>query len=62
MLKLLDKRLAQKTGSIEVTINPDQNMEDGELVKVIRELKSPRSLPHKDKIEKIYNGVEEAKP
>jgi biopolymer transport protein ExbD len=59
LLRRLDERLKTKSDAVPVTINPHEDVEDGELIKVIRDVKS---LPNKRKVGRIYNGVSEAKP
>ena len=51
-----------KTEPVDLTINPDVELEDGELVAMIRDVKDSEKVPNRAKIRKIFNGVSEAKP
>ena len=59
LLQQLNAHLAEKTGTVDITINPHSDLEDGELVEMLRALKT---VPNHGKIGRIYNGVTEAKP
>ena len=59
LLDLLDERLAAKTEAVDITINPDKDLEDGELVRMLRDL---RNVPNRRKIARVYNGVTETQP
>ena len=59
LLRRLDKHLEKKTEAVDLTINPHLDLEDGELVKMLRDVKT---IPNRRKIGRIYNGVTEAKP
>jgi biopolymer transport protein ExbD len=59
LLQQLNTRLAQKTDTVDITINPHSELEDGELVEMLRAVKT---VPNHLKIGRIYNGVTEAKP
>jgi hypothetical protein len=57
--KRFNTRLERKTEPVDITINPDKNLEDGVLVDTIRDLKDPKKVPSRRMINKVYNGVTE---
>jgi biopolymer transport protein ExbD len=59
LLDLLDERLAAKTEAVDITINPDKDLEDGELMRMDDEV---RSVPNRRKIAHVYYGVTEKQP
>jgi biopolymer transport protein ExbD len=59
MLARFNSRLEKKTGKVEVTINPDGDLPDGDLVDLILKVKE---LPSAAKVGRIYNGVAGKKP
>jgi biopolymer transport protein ExbD len=59
MLKRFDALLSQKTAPVEVTVNAHKDVEDGQVLDVIKELSKP---PRAAKIKAKYIGVSEKTP
>jgi biopolymer transport protein ExbD len=57
----LNAYLDKKKDGVDVTINPHTDLEDGEMVKMIRDVRDPRLVPNTQKIGSVFIGVTEAK-